>query len=188
MALARQQHHVFGRCRPDGLQDGARAVDLDVGLHAFGNTGQNLFDDGFGRFGARVVAGHHHVVGQLGGDAAHHRALARITFAAAAKHADQAAGPSHGHGAQRQQRARQRVRSVRVIDHHQRAAGRVGRRVERHRLHGLQTPVYGVGRGELAGDLRKRQAQLVQHARHQQQVRHIVRAQQARHDLGFTVR
>ncbi|MNV80668.1 hypothetical protein D3C71_1742880 [compost metagenome] len=77
---------------------------------------------------------------------------------------------------------------MRVIDHHQRAAGRVGRRVERHRLHGLQTPVYGVGRGELAGDLRKRQAQLVQHARHQQQVRHIVRAQQTRHDLGFTVR
>ncbi|MNX57776.1 hypothetical protein D3C86_885990 [compost metagenome] len=185
VALARQQHHVFRGRRPDGLQDGARAVDLNVGAGGFRNTGKYLFDDGLGRLGAGVVAGHHHMVGKFGGDAAHHRPLARIALAAATKHADQAARARHGHGAQREQRARQRIRRVRVIHHHQRASGLVA---HRHRLDGLKTAVHGVGRREFARDLRERQAQLVQHARHEQQIRDIVRAQQARHDLGFAVR
>ncbi|MNX93708.1 hypothetical protein D3C86_1259050 [compost metagenome] len=89
--LARQQHHIFGRRRPDGLHDGARAVDLNVGIRRFGNAGQDLFDNRLGRLGTGVVAGHNDVVGQFRCDATHLRALAGVAFTAAPEQADQAA-------------------------------------------------------------------------------------------------
>ncbi len=187
VTLAGKQHHVFRRRRPDGLQDGARAIDLHVGTRRFGHAGQDLLDDRLGRFGARVVAGHHHVVGQLRGNGAHHRTLARIALTAAAEQADQAAGTCRGHGTQRQQRTGQRVRRVGVVHHHQRTACRMGWQVH-CRFHGLQTAIDGIRRRQFTRNLRKRQAQLVQHARDQQQVRNVVRTQEARHDLGFAMR
>ncbi|MDT4829024.1 hypothetical protein FQZ97_624320 [compost metagenome] len=126
--LARQQHHVFGRRRPDGLHDGARAIHLHVGMRRFGNACQNLLDDSFGRFGARIVTGDNHVVGQVRRDAPHFRTLARIPLAAAAEQADQAARAGLGDGAQCGQRPRQGIGSMRVVHHHQRATARAGLR------------------------------------------------------------
>ncbi len=188
MSLAGQQHHIIGRGCPDGLHDGARSIHLHVGTHGVGNAGQDLLDDSFGGLGARVVAGHDHVIGEVRGNAAHHGTLARIALAAATEQADQAAGTCGCHGAQRGQRPRQRIGSMGVVHDHQRAAACVGLGALRHRLDRLQAAVDRIRRGQFACNLCKRQAQLIQHARHQQQVGHVVRTQQAGDDLGLAVR
>ena len=83
VALARDQHHV-GRLRiGERIADGARAIELDAKRLAGGNARGDVRGDALRRLGARIVVGDHDVVGELGRDGAHDRALARVAIAAA---------------------------------------------------------------------------------------------------------
>ena len=84
-----------------------------------GRAGQDLGADRRRLLAARVVVGDDDDVGLLDGDAAHDRPLAPVAIAAAAEHADEAAG---GEGPQRIERRRERLGLVRVVDDGEAAA------------------------------------------------------------------
>ena len=129
VALARDENRV-ARLR---LRDGARDGGATVGLHfeaagSRAHSAHDVLDDGLRIFGARVIRRHHRMVGRQGG-LAHDGTLAGIAVAAAAEHADGAAGRERHDG---RERLLQRVGRVGVVHEHRHAA-----RVRR--AHALQT-------------------------------------------------
>ena len=115
VALAGDQHHVSG-IRPghrvvDRLATVADLDDVRSGV-GFGCAGKDLAADRRWILAAGVVVGHHHQIGQLGGDAAHRRTFTRIAIAAGAEHHRQPAGRA----AQGPQNLLQRARLVRIVD------------------------------------------------------------------------
>ena len=99
---------------PDGLPP---VPDLDDPVGAAGprGAGQDLAADGRGILAARVVVSDDDQVGQLGGDLAHRRSLARVALAAGAEHHRQPAFGAPQCGERRPQRAR----LVGVVDQRQ---------------------------------------------------------------------
>ena len=116
VALAGDEHHVVGAGHADRLGDGLAAVALHDGARRMFQPGHDVGRDGIAILATRVVVGHDHHVGAALGDQRHLRTLAGIALAAATEHADQLAD---GVRAQRCQGLFQRVRRVRVVDHHQ---------------------------------------------------------------------
>ena len=126
---------VVGTGHADRLGDGSGAIAQHHGAARIGKAGEDIGDDLVAILGPRIVVGDDGHVRAAFGDRRHLRTLAAITFAATAEHADQFAG---GMRAQRGQRLLQRVRRVRVVDHHQRqpalAAEAVHAAIHRHQL------------------------------------------------------
>ncbi|CAM5196482.1 hypothetical protein CDEN61S_04220 [Castellaniella denitrificans] len=183
VALAGQQHHVPLVRAPDAFQDGVGPVRPDV--RADRHARHDLFDDGLGRFGARIVGGDHDGVGQPGRHAAHQGPLAGIPVAAAAEHAAQAAAAVPGQRTQGRQHPFQGIRRMRIIHHDQRLGPR--RTGAAQRRDHLQAARHRMQHGQGAGDAAQAPAQLAQHAGHQQQVGDVVFPDQVGQDLGAAV-
>ena len=115
VTLAGDQKHIALFQPGDGVPDRLRTI-ADFLRAARGCEDRRA--DHLRIFAARIVVGNDDVVGILGGDRAHQRALAGIAVAAGAEHDDKS---SLRIGPQGLQRFRQRVRLVRVIDENRRS-------------------------------------------------------------------
>ena len=99
MALAGHQDGIAGLCKLNGTRDGGAAVGLNVeAALALPHARHDIGDDGIGILGAGVVGRDHGMVGRKRGTA-HDGALRGIAVAAAAEHADGAAGRERHDGA-----------------------------------------------------------------------------------------
>ncbi|MNE58246.1 hypothetical protein D3C80_1532640 [compost metagenome] len=122
MAFTRHQDHILFL----GLHDGAgyrfRTTVDHQSASGVQQAGKDIGDNRLRLFGTRVVIGHYYAIGELFGDAAHQRAFAFVTIAAAAKHTPQLPQAVQTCGFQC---FFQRVRGVGVINHYRRFTRRV---------------------------------------------------------------
>ena len=100
----------------DGTADSLTAI-ADFG--SAGRSREDRLADRRGVLAARIIVGDDHVLCLLYSDGAHQWALALITVTASAEHDDK---PALHVRTQRIERLRERVRLVRIVDEHRRAA------------------------------------------------------------------
>ena len=115
MSLAGDQHRVGRGGGGDGGADGGAPIRLHPNLDPIGDAGANIGDDPRGGLGTGVIAGHHHRIGEAGGNGAHQRPLAGIPIATATEHAPE---PTDAVASQGQQSLLEGVGGVGVVDHH----------------------------------------------------------------------
>ncbi len=153
MPLAGQHDHIIGSGSGDQVCDGFATTGNELDLGRPGETGTDVIENAQRVFGTRVVVGDQHAIGQALGHFGHQRALAAISVAAAAEQAQQLAVRVRAQGFEH---FLQGVRSMRVVDHHQRLVAPT------QALHAADRPL------QLRGDL-------------QDFVQRIVQRQQGRH-------
>ncbi len=149
----------------------ARSCSTTCGVRG-AHAGEDVGDDARRVLAPRVVVGDDDVVGELGGDAAHERALAGVTVAAAAEYHAQRAAAVQARGLEG---VRQRVRGVRIVDDRQRRAAAAAEH--------LHAPARRAAPAERAHRIAQRDLPGEQHREHGERVVDVELAHQAHREL-----
>ena len=170
--LACDQHHIARVCMTHHLGDCIRTQDFCTNIRrACIHARQNILNNGFRIFGARIVRSHHNGIGDFLCNRTHLRPFARVAIATTTKHTDQLPTALLRNWAQCQQGFFQSIGGVRKIHHHK------GRILATKTLH---PPWSGCDVRAIDHTLRHIQTQSHTHAEYAEQIHHIERTHQLR--------